>query len=304
MGCWEKLPTAVRGACLGLFAGVPSQDCRGEPLEDPLGLSVAAPLKGARPELSRGAPQVSQKIDLNERQVLAQVEAYSFFEGFTCPWCKVTAETEKMYASILETYIYVYGTAVFRCASCGKNSVYVVEWRPSFEKDGTDDTLKRNWVKQVSPAAGRIPGRFPNTPAQFIKPYAAACGVLEVSPEASATMSRRCLEMLLTERGYAQQHLVQKIEALLKETDPRRHLPVEVHECVDAVRNFGNFGAHPITDKQSHSMIEVEPGEAEWCIEIVEQLFKHWYERPAIMAGKLAEVNKKLTAAGKPPAKK
>lgn len=34
---------------------------------------------------------------------------------------------------------------------------------------------------------------------------------------------------------------------------------------VDAIKNFGNFSAHKITDKTSLQVIEVEPHEAEFA---------------------------------------
>lgn len=50
-------------------------------------------------------------------------------------------------------------------------------------------------------------------------------------------------------------------------------------------------------------MIDVEPHEAEWCLEIIEELFDHFYVGPAVTKAKKAALDAKLAAAGKPPSK-
>ena len=50
-------------------------------------------------------------------------------------------------------------------------------------------------------------------------------------------------------------------------------------------------------------IIDVEPDEAEWCLEIIEELFEHFYVEPAAAMAKKAALDAKLAAAGKPPSK-
>lgn len=90
---------------------------------------------------------------------------------------------------------------------------------------------------------------------------------------------------------------------MLAEADGRKALPMSVHLVVDAVRNFGNFSAHPITDQTTLQIIDVDPHEAEFCLEILEALFDHYYVRPAAAAERKAALDAKLAAARKPPAK-
>jgi hypothetical protein len=82
-----------------------------------------------------------------------------------------------------------------------------------------------------------------------------------------------------------------------------RALPHKLRETVDAIRNFGNFSAHPIDDKTTLQVIDVEPHEAEWCLETIEELFEYFYVGPAAAKAKKAGLNAKLAAGGKPPAK-
>ncbi len=140
-------------------------------------------------------------------------------------------------------------------------------------------------------------------PEYMREDYDEACSVLLISPKASAALSRRILQALLQEQGYSGRNLVDQIDAVIKETDSSRSLPTLLLKTIDAVRNFGNFSAHPITEKNSLQIIDVEPQEAEWCLEIVEQLFEHYYVRPAANEKRVSELNKKLSDAGKPPMK-
>jgi hypothetical protein len=66
---------------------------------------------------------------------------------------------------------------------------------------------------------------------------------------------------------------------------------------VDVIRNLGNL----VTDETTFQIIDVEPGEAEWCLDILE--VDHYHVRPAIVAARRADLNAQLAAAGKPPSK-
>jgi hypothetical protein len=45
--------------------------------------------------------------------------------------------------------------------------------------------------------------------------------------------------------------------------------------AIDAVRSIGNIGAH--MEKDINLIIDVDPGEAEVLIQLLETLFKEWY---------------------------
>lgn len=142
-----------------------------------------------------------------------------------------------------------------------------------------------------------------DVPAGIASDYVEACNVLPISPKASAALSRRCLQNMLHAHAYKDRDLAREIDLLLNEADPKRALPHKLRETVDAIRNFGNFSAHPIDDKTTLQVIDVEPHEAEWCLETIEELFEHFYVGPAAAKAKKDALNLKLAAGGKPPAK-
>jgi hypothetical protein len=72
---------------------------------------------------------------------------------------------------------------------------------------------------------------------------------------------------------------------------------------LDTIRNFGNFSAHHITDQTTLQVIDVEDYEAEYCLDILDAVFDHYYVKPAEALRKKAALNAKLAAAKKPPTK-
>lgn len=134
----------------------------------------------------------------------------------------------------------------------------------------------------------------------FAGDYREACLVLKDSPKSSAALSRRCLQNLIREKeGIKKANLDQEIQAVLDS----RKLPSYLADGLDAIRTVGNFGAHPIKSTQSGEIIEVEPGEAEWLLDVLEGLFDFYFVQPAILKKKRDDLNAKLAAAGKPALK-
>ncbi len=142
-----------------------------------------------------------------------------------------------------------------------------------------------------------------DVPPDIKEDYEEACKVLPISNKASAALSRRCLQAILRGQGYTQRDLAAQIDALLNEQNPVRAIPTALRETVDVIRNFGNFSAHPVTDQTTLQILAVDPGEAEWCLDILEEMFDHYYVKPAEAKARKAALDDKLVAAGKPRSK-
>jgi len=142
-----------------------------------------------------------------------------------------------------------------------------------------------------------------DVPPDIKEDYEEACKVLPISNKASAALSRRCLQTILQGQGYAQRDLAVQIDALLNEQDPAKAIPSALRQTVDVIRNFGNFAAHRITDQTTLQVLAVEPGEAEWCLDILDEMFDHYYVKPAEAKARKAALDAKLMAAGKPRSK-
>ncbi len=140
----------------------------------------------------------------------------------------------------------------------------------------------------------------PEVPDEFSNEFDEAASVLDASPKASAAISRRLLQKLLHEKfGIKARNLDKEIEEFIS----RKDLPSHISEAVDAVRSIGNFAAHPIKNTNTGEIVEVESGEAEWLLEVLESLLDFAFVQPEKFRKRKDELNKKLEAIGKRPMK-
>ena len=101
----------------------------------------------------------------------------------------------------------------------------------------------------------------PEVPPAIRGDYIEACIVVADSLKASAALSRRCLQHILREAaGVTPSNLAQEIDQVLASGK----LHSTVADSLDAVREIGNFAAHPTKSTNTGEVIEVEPGEADW----------------------------------------
>lgn len=191
----------------------------------------------------------------------------------------------------LETYWHV---EHMTCPSCTKAMLSLVkkQWHAG-------QYMKKIGQWSIYPMFASRPPAPPEVPAHIAEDFNEAAAVLSISPKASAALSRRCLQGVLREQGYTQKDLAPAIQAALDS----KTLPTAHAENLDAVRNIGNFAAHPMKDKQTDVIVPVEPHEAEWNLEVLEGLFDHYYVQPAKAAARRAALDAKLKAAGKPAMK-
>jgi len=91
--------------------------------------------------------------------------------------------------------------------------------------------------------------------------------------------------------GISKSRLVDEINTLRKQVEdgsaPRGVEP-ETVEAIDAIRGVGNIGAHMESDISL--IVDVEPGEAQALIELIEMLFEEWYVARHVREEKLARV--------------
>lgn len=109
--------------------------------------------------------------------------------------------------------------------------------------------------------------------------YYEACLIRELSPKASATLTRRCLQGMIRDFAKIKKgRLTDEITTLMKSVElgtADRSISAESVEAIDHVRSVGNIGAH--MEKDINMIVEVDPGEAQALIELVEMLFDEWY---------------------------
>lgn len=114
---------------------------------------------------------------------------------------------------------------------------------------------------------------FPDyIPKPILDDYREACLIRDLSPKASATLSRRCLQGIIRDfwRGQVKPgRLNEEIEQLKDKVDD------DTWKAIDGVRSVGNIGAH--MEKDVNVIIDVDPNEAQLLVELIEILLKDWY---------------------------
>lgn len=107
-------------------------------------------------------------------------------------------------------------------------------------------------------------------PKSIINDYYEACDIVYLSPKASATLSRRCLQGIIRDVWKTKENsLWKEILALQDKIKP------ELWNSINALRQIGNIGAHMECDV--NTIIDIEPNEAKLLIKLLELLFNEWY---------------------------
>ena len=229
-------------------------------------------------------------------------------ENIECPHCLVTINIRWKHTTLqpqFSGYESLGWHAVnTQCPSCHEQIIRIVK-RVVDQRDEARKSMgyspggptRTNVVvdRLVYPARRNRPAIDSDSIPQTLKDdYLEACEVLEVSPKASAVLSRRVVQSILKEQGYEFRNLIDQIDRVQGETGEKA-LPTSINETIHFVRRFGNFSAHAITNETTLQIIDIEEGEADWCLRIVEELFTHYYVEPDRRRTLIEDAEKKLT---------
>ena len=190
--------------------------------------------------------------------------------GFKCPYCNsvfpLTGDT------IQEREVYFKppntfggpddsGTRIsfYKCPNCNE---YIVRAK-GFGKKVLDIN------SQLRPLS--FATQFPDyIPEAIRQDYNEACAIVNLSPKASATLSRRCLQAMIRDFwNITETTLYKEIESL------DAVIPATQKKVLHSLRQIGNIGAHPEADV--NTIIDIEPGDAEKLIKVIEFFIDKWY---------------------------
>lgn len=147
----------------------------------------------------------------------------------------------------------------FKCPNCKKYTVIS-------EGLGKDVKFPLTFLKPQSNAI-----KYPEyIPKQIRQDYEEACAIVRLSPKASATLSRRCLQGMIRDFwGIQEKNLYTEISSLRDKVYPTQWA------VLDSLRKLGNIGAHP--ERDINIIVDIEPDEATKLIKVIELLMKDWY---------------------------
>lgn len=200
--------------------------------------------------------------------------------GWTCPYCqcKATITQENLSADL---HFFDKGnkdggraiqTKVIVCPNSDcKEFVIDAYLHTATIQPGIRSTYNTKAIEQWRLKPDSAAKIFPDyIPISLLQDYKEACLIRDLSPKASATLSRRCLQGIIRDFwGISKDRLADEIKALKDRIDPT------TWKAINAVKNIGNIGAY--MEKDISLIIDIDPDEAELLIGLIEVLFKEWY---------------------------
>jgi hypothetical protein len=100
--------------------------------------------------------------------------------------------------------------------------------------------------------------------------YEEACLIKDISPKASATLCRRALQGMIRDFWKVSKgRLAEELTTIKTNCDP------ELYDAMMSLKAIGNIGAHP--ERDTNLMIEVDEGEVESLLGLLQILDKEWY---------------------------
>lgn len=147
----------------------------------------------------------------------------------------------------------------YNCPDCGKLSI-----RFKGKEDPFHGEERMIMPRSTAPI-------YPDyVPAAVRQDFSEAYETVEISPKASATLSRRCLQGMIRDVfGVSERTLYKEISAIQPRVSPLEW------SAIDSLRKIGNIGAHMEAD--INTIIDVDPNEAETLVLFIEHLIHEWY---------------------------
>lgn len=193
--------------------------------------------------------------------------------SFQCPYCSVTMpvtdDTFDFQVPAFRSSCGIYasgaytGSAIkvffYKCPQCDNYTIFA---------EGVGEMVKDiNTILKPNSLAKQFPDYIPEA---IRSDYEEACAIVNLSPKASATLSRRCLQGMIHDFWNIKlKNLNQEISAL------KDKISADLWSSIDALRQLGNIGAH--MEKDTDVIVDIDPNEAESLIKLIELLMKEWY---------------------------
>lgn len=198
---------------------------------------------------------------------------------WTCPHCNrdtgITA-SNAIYRANLNTFLPEENQTAFisifiKCPSKGCNKISLIAKEFKARRSGLEELVigdpLRSWNLIPELKAKTWPEYIPKA---IREDYSEACLICELSPKASATLSRRCLQGIIRDvHGVKAGNLANEIQQI------EGKISQEALDEINLIRITGNIGAH--MEKDVNLVIDIDPDEARLLIELIESLIKEWY---------------------------
>lgn len=188
-----------------------------------------------------------------------------------CPFCE--SYIAEIYDTFRQIYISFYDTKTYtsdgddfdlnlnklKCPNCDKTSYTLL---------GIGDEYKHISLPVHPLSNAKILPEY--IPAVLRNDYEEAYSIVHLSPKASATLSRRCLQGMIRDFfGTSKPSLHDEINAI------QDSVSNDQRNVLHSLRKIGNIGAH--LEKDVNLIVDVTPKDAEKLLLVLEYFFNEWY---------------------------
>lgn len=162
------------------------------------------------------------------------------------------------------------------CQSCGGP---ILQWAvaPSVGGHANISTATSRVVFPVASTRQKTSPVVRQLDGVLAQDYDEAVSCEPLSLQAASCLLRRCASHILIDKCEAPKN--QTLGQQIKHARDNGKLPEHISEQVDGVLNHGNQSAHPWFD-ESGEILKVEQQDLDWCFEIVQLMFDHYYIEP------------------------
>lgn len=235
-------------------------------------------------------------------------------QNWQCPYCgfhqAVVKERRDSPQAMVHAAGSVHGKVVLEgeAVVCSNAKCRQLTFRASLYKATNRISDGRHIVGDLIEEWALLPASSARPQPEYIlaairKDYEEACRIRDLSPKASATMARRCLQGMIRDFcGITRKRLIEEINALrtgVEQGKAPAGVQPDTIDAIDHVRSIGNIGAHMEAD--INVIVDVDPDEAQHLIRLLELLFDEWYVARHVRGERLKAIG--LVAAEKKAAK-
>jgi hypothetical protein len=137
-----------------------------------------------------------------------------------------------------------------------------------------------------------------DVPLDYADDYHAACQIYFYSPESTAALSRRLLQRLLAAKaGASDGALVDQIRRAVLGPD----MPAYLKQGLQMYSRLAGLDSEENKSLRPEALAGVEPGEAEWLLDVLQSMFDLYFVQPARLQRKQQSIEE-MIAPPAPPA--
>lgn len=193
--------------------------------------------------------------------------------NYICPFCNTSIPQTPDTYRVLECYFNV-DRAHYVTNSTQDTSILELNllYCPTCKEVSIKATGKKHLEGFSTPLYPKsLAKQFPEyVPKTIRDDYEEAYSISTLSPKASATLSRRCLQGMIRDFwNIHKNRLIDEIDEL------QAYVPASQWNAINALRKIGNIGAH--MEQDVNIVVDVELDEAQKLLKLIELLIEKWY---------------------------